>query len=50
VNETLTTLIGGYFEAGYFFHQAWEPFPKPLELAARYAIYDPRVGQESDLQ
>jgi phosphate-selective porin len=50
VNDQVTTLLGAYFEAGYFFHYAWDAIPKPLELALRYAIYDPRDGQASDLQ
>jgi phosphate-selective porin len=50
VNGTVSTLVGNYVEAGYFFHHVWEAFPEPLELAARYAFYDPRLDQPTDLQ
>ena len=41
VNNNLTTMTGGYFQAGYFFHNLWQAFPESLELAARYANYLP---------
>jgi hypothetical protein len=50
VNGTVSTLVGNYVQAGYFFHHAWEAFPRPLELAVRYAFYDPRLDQPTDLQ
>ena len=41
VNLTETTMIGNYFQASYFFHYAIPAIPKPLEVFARYSIYDP---------
>ena len=41
VNLTQTTLLGSYYQAGYFFSNLWELIPQPLELAARYARYTP---------
>lgn len=41
VNNNITTLLGSYYQAGYFFHYLWPSFPKSLELAARYANYVP---------
>ena len=41
VNNAQTTLLGSYYQAGYFFHDLWEIIPKPLEFAARYARYTP---------
>jgi hypothetical protein len=40
VNGTRTDLAGGYAQVGYFFHGAWDWFPKPLELATRLALVD----------
>lgn len=40
-NNTLTFLIGNYVQLGYFFHYLWEAIPQPLEVAFRYAIYNP---------
>lgn len=41
VNLTETTLIGNYFQVGYFFHYLFPKFPEPLEIFARQAFYDP---------
>ncbi len=41
VNNEQTTLLGSYYQAGYFFHDLWHAIPKPLEFAARYARYTP---------
>ncbi|MGD8700559.1 MAG: porin [Gemmatimonadales bacterium] len=49
VNQTIRTLTGVYFQAGYFFHHLWPAVPRPLELAARVAYYNPDVDQGSDL-
>ncbi|MFB3388808.1 porin [Flavobacterium sp. LAR06] len=39
-NET-TTLKGYYVQAGYFFHNTFEWWPKHLEMAGRHAAYRP---------
>ena len=41
VNLEETTLIGNYFQVGYFFHYLFPKFPKPMEVFARQAFYDP---------
>ena len=41
VNNQTTTLLGSYYQAGYFFNHLWDKIPKPLELAARYARFTP---------
>ena len=41
VNLDETLLVGNYFQVGYFFHYLFEKFPKPLEVFARQAFYDP---------
>jgi len=41
VNSEVTILSGALFQAGYFFNQIWDSFPKELELFGRYAYYDP---------
>lgn len=33
-------LRGGYLQSGYFFHNMFPSFPKPLELALRYAYLE----------
>jgi len=46
VNADATTQLHGYYvQAGYFAHQAMQWWPKQLELAARYAKYNPNVDQ-----
>jgi phosphate-selective porin len=47
-NDTVTKLTGGYVQFGYFFHAAIPSFPRPLELAFRYARVDPNQELESD--
>ncbi len=37
INNTVTTLSGSYFQAGYFLHNALPWVPEKLELAMRYA-------------
>ena len=49
VNETTRTLIGTYFQAGYFFHYLWEAFPRPLELAGQVALFNPDTDLGNDL-
>ncbi len=41
INNVSTPLYGYYVQAGYFFHHLIEGFPKPLEIYARQAFYDP---------
>lgn len=48
-NLTTRTLIGAYFQAGYFFHYLWPAVPRPLELAARVAYYNPDRDRSDDL-
>ena len=43
-------LVGGYAQAGYFVHEAWDSLPEPLELAFRYSVVDPDTSGRSDLQ
>jgi len=43
VNLKETTLIGNYFQLGYFFHHAFPKFPQLLEIFARQAFYDPNT-------
>ncbi|MCP3977918.1 MAG: porin [bacterium] len=44
VADATTDLDGYYVQVGYFFHELFEAFPDPLELAGRYA----RVRREGD--
>lgn len=48
--DRTTQFAGTYFQAGYFFNQIFEPFPKDLELAVRYAIFTPNMHQNTILQ
>jgi hypothetical protein len=48
VNLEETTLIGNYFQVGYFFHYLFPKFPKPLEVFARQAFYDPDTDVPND--
>ena len=41
VNLEETLLIGNHFQVGYFFHYLFDKFPKPLEVFARHAFFDP---------
>lgn len=40
-NDDETTLKGYYVQAGYFFHNAFNWWPKHLEMAGRHAAYRP---------
>ncbi len=46
----MTTLMGYYMQAGYFFHQALPFFPEHLELAGRFAQYRPDVSLPGNRQ
>ena len=48
VNLEETLLMGNYFQVGYFFHYLFEKFPKPLEVYARQAFYDPNTDISGD--
>ncbi|MBP1841195.1 hypothetical protein [Formosa algae] len=50
VNNETTTLKGAYFQTGYFFHNIWPKFPKPLEIAGRYAYYIPNTDLSNNLE
>lgn len=39
--DSTTQLQGYYIQAGYFFHNLIDKFPKQLEIAARHARYRP---------
>jgi hypothetical protein len=41
VNIDQTTLIGNYFQMGYFFHNVFTFFPESMEIFGRQAFYDP---------
>ena len=41
VNLEETLLMGNYFQVGYFFHNLFDKFPKPVEVFARQAFFDP---------
>ncbi len=43
INREVTTLIGNYFQIGYFLHYSFTKFPKQLEIFARQAFYDANV-------
>ena len=44
VSGLRSELVGGYVQAGYFFHHLFPAVPAPLELAARYAYVDEPNG------
>jgi phosphate-selective porin OprO/OprP len=48
--DQTTSLAGNYIQAGYFFHQVFNWFPKPLEVAARHAAYTPNRAVKQQLQ
>lgn len=48
-NATSRTLVGAYFQAGYFFHYLFPAFPKPLELAGQFALYNPDIDASEDV-
>jgi hypothetical protein len=49
VNFEQTTLIGNFFQLGYFPAHAIANFPDKMEFYGRYAVYDPDDGLENDL-
>lgn len=49
VNLEETLLIGNYFQVGYFFHYLFDKFPKPLEVFARQAFFDPDANVANDI-
>ena len=46
VTAVVSELDGYYVQAGYFFHESFEKFPKPLEFAIRTARVDSDAGIE----
>ncbi len=50
INNQITTLTGNYVQAGYFFANTWDWFPRPLEVAARYAFFRPDIDIRENLQ
>jgi phosphate-selective porin len=46
----VTDLYGWYAQAGYFFHALFEKYPKPLEVAIRYAEVDPDTSADDDAE
>ena len=48
-NNQKSTLTGYYLQAGYLAHQSINWWPKPLEIAARYAHYDPSEVSDYNL-
>ena len=49
MNNEETLLNGFYLQAGYLAHQSISWWPKPLEIAARYANYTPNTNLDSNL-
>jgi len=49
-NLEITTLLGHYFQAGYFFSNSFDWYPRQLEIAMRYAIYNPDRDLDGNLQ
>ena len=49
-NDDTTTLKGYYIQAGYFFHNVFNWWPKSLEMAARHAEYRPDNSLKDNLQ
>ncbi|WBL24899.1 porin [Zunongwangia sp. HGR-M22] len=49
INLRATNLSGYYLQAGYLAHQSFSWWPKPLEIAARYASYTPNTRVKSNL-
>ncbi len=47
INNTSSTLIGNYFQLGYFLQQIIPWMPRYTELAIRYAFYNPDINRES---
>ncbi|MFD2826729.1 porin [Leeuwenhoekiella polynyae] len=50
LNANATTTLSGYYvQAGYFANQAFSWWPKPLEVAVRYASFKPDRSQDTEL-
>ena len=49
-NDNTTTLKGYYVQAGYFFHNVFDWWPKHLEMAGRHAAYRPDNSIRQNLQ
>lgn len=49
-NDSTTKMSGFYIQAGYFFHNLFEWWPKQLEAAARHAQYRPDRSEKNNLQ
>jgi hypothetical protein len=47
VNNTSNTLIGNYFQVGYFLKRIIPWMPRYTELAFRYGFYNPDLNRES---
>ncbi|MBT3135276.1 OprO/OprP family phosphate-selective porin [Alteromonas sp. ALT199] len=43
-----TTLRGYYVQAGYFLNESLSWWPKPLEVAVRYATYSPNTSEKDE--
>ncbi|WP_298535268.1 porin [uncultured Algibacter sp.] len=50
VNLKSTQLNGSYFQAGYFFSNLIPVVPKPLEVAGRFASYNPNADITKNLE
>jgi len=50
INQTQSTMVGSYWQAGYFFNEWLSFFPKELELAGRFAIYRPDIDIPDNTQ
>jgi phosphate-selective porin len=50
VNGVVSTLTGNYAQLGYFLHGIAPVVPEPLELALRYAFYNPDQAIGDDMQ
>ena len=48
VNGGTTEMLGNLLQIGYFFGEVWSFVPPPLELAGRYAFYDPDRDADAD--
>ena len=49
VNDTESQMVGGYAQAGYFFHDLIPVVPKNMEVAFRYAFVDEANEQDISL-
>jgi phosphate-selective porin OprO/OprP len=49
-NRRSQRLSGGYMQVGHFIHEQWQQVPAPLEIALRYAAFDPNRGIASDYE